>query len=82
MNRTFLVAREEFRQTVGTKAFWIGLAAMPVIFALAIAVPLLLKQAKEARPFAVIDHSGFLLAAVEQRVYSEDLQQIAERGRQ
>lgn len=82
MNRTFLVAREEFRQTVGTKAFWIGLAAMPVIFALAIAVPLLLKQAKEARPFAVIDHSGFLLEAVEQRVYSEDLQQIAERGRQ
>ncbi|MBT4098629.1 MAG: ABC transporter permease [Gemmatimonadetes bacterium] len=82
MNRTFLVAREEFRQTVGTKAFWIGLAAFPVIFALAIAVPLLLKQAKEARPFAVIDHSGFLLDAVEQRVYSEDLQQIAERGRE
>jgi len=82
MNRTFLVAREEFWQTVGTKAFWIGLAAFPVIIALAIAVPLFLEKAKEARPYVVIDHSGFLLNAVEQAVYGEDLTQIGQRGRE
>jgi ABC-2 type transport system permease protein len=77
-----LVAREEFRQTVGTKAFWIGLAAFPIIIALGIAVPLLLESAKEARRFAVVDHSGFLLRQVEQSVYGEDLRKIAERGRE
>ncbi len=82
MNRMLLVASEEFRQTVATKAFWIGLAAFPVIIALAIAVPLLLERAKEARSYAVVDHSGFLLNAVEQRVYGEDLHHIADRGRE
>lgn len=82
MSKMLLVAREEFRQTVGTKAFWIGLAAFPIIIALAIAVPLLLEGAKQARPFAVVDHSGFLLHKVERAVYGEDLRQIAERGRE
>lgn len=76
MNKGLLVARHEYIETVRTKAFWLGLLAFPIIIGLAIAVPVLLESTKEARTFAVVDHSGFLAEAVKARVYADDLSQV------
>ncbi|MFH1567243.1 MAG: ABC transporter permease [Gemmatimonadota bacterium] len=76
MHRGMLVARREYVEMVRTKAFWLGLLAFPIIITLAILVPLLLEKARAARTYAVVDDSGFLSAAVEGRVYAEDLGRI------
>lgn len=81
MNKSWLVARQEFRQTVSTKAFWIGLLSLPVIIVLAAAVPALLHQTTDARRFAVLDQSNWLLAEIDRSIYQEDLQNLAEAVR-
>ncbi|MDA0333620.1 MAG: ABC transporter permease [bacterium] len=78
MNKAWLVARQEFRQTVSTKAFWIGLLSLPVIICLAVAVPILLDQTTDARRYAVVDDSGWLLAEIDRSIYQDDLQGLAE----
>ena len=80
MNKAILVARHEYVETVRTKAFWLGLLAFPIIISLGIAVPLLLEEVKEARRYAVIDHSGFLLGEIETRIYREDLHNLIKEG--
>lgn len=76
MNKGFLVARHEYIETVRTKAFWLGLLAFPIIIGLAVAVPVLLESTKQARVYAVVDHSGFLGEAVEARAYLDDLHEV------
>lgn len=78
MSKAWLVARQEFRQTVTTKAFWIGLLSLPVIICLAASVPVLLHQTTDARRYAVIDQSNWLLAEIDRSIYLEDLQDLAE----
>lgn len=78
MSKTWLIARQEFRQTVATKAFWIGLLSLPVIICLAAAVPILLDSTTDARRYAVVDHSGWLLAEIDRAIYQQDLQHLAE----
>ncbi len=78
MNKVWLVARQEFRQTVATKAFWIGLLVFPVIICLAVAVPFLMEGARDARRYAVVDHSGWVLAEIDRFIYAEDLLGLAE----
>lgn len=85
-HKVYLVARREYLENLRTKAFWIGILTFPIIIALAIAVPLLLARAKDARTYAVLDHSGFLLQEVEERILAQDLRAVyeaaAERYRQ
>jgi ABC-2 type transport system permease protein len=78
MNKAWLVARQEFRQTVATKAFWIGLLSLPIIICLAAAVPILLDSTTDARTYAVVDHSGWLLAEVDRGIYQQDLESLAQ----
>ena len=73
MRKIALVARREYAEHVRTKGFWIGVLAFPLILALSVAVPVLLSGTKQARTYAVIDHSGFVLQEVEKGILAEDL---------
>ena len=73
MRKIALVAQREYAEHVRTKGFWIGVLAFPLILALSVAVPILLSGTKQARTYAVIDHSGFVLQEVEKGILAEDL---------
>lgn len=73
MRKIALVARREYAEHVRTKGFWIGVLAFPLILALSVVVPILLSGTKQARTYAVIDHSGFVLQEVEKGILAEDL---------
>ena len=75
-SKYYLVARREYLENLRTKAFWIGILSFPIILGLVIGVPLLMVMAKETRSYAVLDQSGFLLEAVEDRVLADDLPDI------
>lgn len=78
MRNIFLVARREYLENLRTKTFWIGIVSFPLIIGLAAGVPFLLAKAKEARSYAVIDHSGFLLQEVEEEIRRDDLGAVVE----
>ncbi|HEX9735297.1 MAG TPA: ABC transporter permease [Thermoanaerobaculia bacterium] len=65
-DKTILVARRELVENVRTKSFWIGIFFFPILISAAIVIPILVEKNKEARRYAVIDRSGWLLAAIEQ----------------
>ncbi len=75
-NKTLIVAGREYTENLRTKAFWIGILFFPIILIGSIAVPRLLDRAKEARYYAVVDESGFLLKAVEERAQLPDLEKV------
>ena len=81
MNKTILVARHEYVETVRTKAFWVGILAFPIIIALAVGVPILLEKTKDERTYAAIDHSAFLWQEIETRIYVEDVRNIISASR-
>ena len=74
MSRAFLVAQREYVQNLRTKGFWFGILFFPVLLTAFIVVPQLLERTKSARRYAVIDRSGWLLDAVNQRIAVGDLQ--------
>ncbi|MBN2430936.1 MAG: ABC transporter permease [Acidobacteria bacterium] len=76
MNKTFLVALREYMENIRTKTFWIGIISMPVILVIASIVPILLEKAKDVRKYAVIDESGWLLQAVEEKAAMRDMGKI------
>jgi ABC-2 type transport system permease protein len=76
MRRTALVARREYHENLRTKAFWIGIFAFPVILLLSILVPIWLEGRKDARRYAVLDRSGWLLAAIDERADGPDLAKV------
>ena len=82
MRKIGLVAWREYMDNVRTKGFWIGILAFPLIIVLSATVPILLTEAKEARNYAVLDHSGFALAEVEKRILADDLGVVLEAAAQ
>ena len=76
MSKAFLVAWNEYLGTVRTKAFWLGLLAIPVLIGLVAVVPRLLSEAKDVRTYAVVDESGFLLREIDALVYERDLSDL------
>jgi ABC-2 type transport system permease protein len=64
MRKIWLVAQREFMENARTKSFWIGILIFPIILTLAIVVPTLLEKTRDARRFAVVDRSGWVLDAV------------------
>ena len=82
MNKGLLVARHEYVEMVRTKTFWLGLLAFPVIIVLVATVPILLEGTREARTYAVLDHSGFLLREVEEIAFEKDLAIVLETARE
>lgn len=73
---TLLIAQREYAANVRTKAFWIGVLMFPIILVLVSVVPAILGKAKDARRFAIIDQSGWLAAAVEERAAFEDAKRL------
>ncbi|MGD8726854.1 MAG: hypothetical protein PVH40_04365, partial [Gemmatimonadales bacterium] len=78
MPKLFLVAQREYVANVKTKGFIVGILFFPFLLTLAIAAPQLLERTKSARRYAVVDESGWLLQAVEQRVAGTDLGYVFE----
>lgn len=74
--KTWLVAQRELLENVHTKAFWIGMLFFPIMISLSILVPIWVEQTKEARHYAVVDRSGWLLEAVEERAMTPDLEMV------
>jgi len=72
-NKVFLIAKREWLENVRTKAFWIGVLIVPIIFAASIVVPRLVDSAKSARTYVVVDQSGWLLEAVDQLALQQDM---------
>jgi ABC-2 type transport system permease protein len=75
-SKVVLVAQREFLENARTKTFWIGIIMFPVILLLSIVVPRWLSKSKDLRKYAVLDHSGFLLKAVEERADLPDLAKL------
>ena len=75
-NKSFLVAQREYMENLRTKTFWIGIFFFPVIILLSILVPMWLERAKDARKYAVVDHTGWLLKAVEDRSAMPDVRKV------
>jgi ABC-2 type transport system permease protein len=76
MRRILLIAQREYLDNVRTKAFWIGILAFPIIIVLGALVPILLAETREARSYAVVDASGFVLQEVEERIIARDLREV------
>lgn len=73
-SKAWLVARREYLENIKTKTFWLGILLVPVLIILATVVPIWLEMSKKARTYAVVDHSGWLLQAVEERASRQDLE--------
>ena len=73
MNRALLVAQREFMENIRTKGFWIGILMMPVMLILIGLIPIVVESTREAKKFAVIDHSGWLLKTVREDIDATDM---------
>lgn len=71
MRRSLLVAQRELLENARTKGFWIGIMMMPVMLLLLGIVPLLVESTREAKQFAVIDKSGWLLDEVRAEISTD-----------
>lgn len=75
MSKTLIVAQREFVENLRTKTFWIGIFALPVIFALSIFVARFMEANKDVRTYAVLDQTegAWLSTAIERRADDGDL---------
>jgi len=76
LRKALLVALREYHDNVRTKTFWVGILIFPVILSLAFLAPRLLEKTKDARRYAVLDESGWLLPAVEERAAHDDAHRL------
>ena len=72
MKRAFLVTQREYLENVRTKGFWIGIMIMPIMLVLAATIPFIVESTREAKKYAVIDHSGWLLETVARKIDASD----------
>ena len=75
-NKSLLVAHREYMENLRTKTFWIGIFFFPVIVIAAILVPMWMERQKDVRRYAVIDQSGWLMPAVEERAALPDIEKV------
>jgi ABC-2 type transport system permease protein len=74
--KTFIIAVREVVENLRTKAFWIGILAVPILIVAGVVVPIWLDKAKGVRKYVVIDHSGWLLQAIEDRAMEPDFEKV------
>lgn len=80
MKRSLLVAQRELLENARTKGFWIGILMMPIMLVLLGVVPMLVESTREAKQFAVIDKSGWLLDEVRRQIEISDLSVLLSRA--
>ena len=78
MNKAYLVALREYLENLRTKTFWIGIASFPVIIVLALVLSIVMRQAKDVRLYAVVDHSEsqWLSAEVDASIQRKDVGKV------
>lgn len=67
-----LVAQRDYTAYVMRRRFWVSLLLSPAILLAVMLVPAMIQHFSAGRQFAVVDHSGWLLPAVEQRIATSD----------
>ncbi|MFO0252362.1 MAG: ABC transporter permease, partial [Planctomyces sp.] len=79
MRKTLVIAWREYRAMVGTRAFLIGMAVMPLLMLGTLCVPAVLSglQQPAVRRIAVIDQTGVLLQPLQQAAEQRN-QQLSE----
>ena len=78
MNKAWLVARREFVDHLTTTTFWIGILTVPLVLGLSVGFSVFLKKMQPPRTYALVDRSQWLAAAVEERIFREDLPHLLE----
>jgi ABC-2 type transport system permease protein len=81
MRNVRLIANRELIANIRTKGFWFAVVINPLLLVAFIVVPILLSGAKTARRYAVVDNSGWLLPAIDQRAAERDAERLIERWR-
>lgn len=74
--KTFIIAMREFMENLRTKAFWIGIFAVPVLIVAGVVVPIWLDKAKGVRKYVVVDQSGWMLQAIEDRAKEPNFEKV------
>src|SRR5690606_16103962 len=76
MYKIWIVARREYLALVTTKSFWLGLLVPPVVGLLTMFMALSTPVVSDPGParIVLVDHSGFVGAALEAAAQSERLQ--------
>lgn len=72
LRNVLLIARRDYLAYVARRRFWIGLLVTPAILLAFIFVPVLIHKFESAHSYAVIDHSGWVLKAVNERIATHD----------
>jgi ABC-2 type transport system permease protein len=78
LDKTMMVAAREYTENLRTKTFWLGILAFPMMLMIMAVVPALLRGAKDLRRYAVIDRSGWLLQAIDERGQYDDVYRLLE----
>ncbi len=76
LRNTLLIARRDYLAYVTRRRFWIGLLITPAILLGIIFVPVLIHKFESAHDYAVVDNSGWVLKAVNQRIAADDYDQL------
>lgn len=76
LRNTLLIARRDYLAYVARRRFWIGLLVTPAILLGIIFVPVMIHKFQSAHDYAVVDHSGWVLQAVNQRIASNDYRKL------
>lgn len=72
LRNVLLVAQRDYLAYVARRRFWISLLLSPAILLAFIFVPVMIQQFQTAQNYSVVDHSGWMLQAVEQRIAADD----------
>ncbi|MGH8145337.1 MAG: ABC transporter permease [Rhodanobacteraceae bacterium] len=72
LRNALLVAQRDYVAYVMRRRFWVSLLLSPAILLAVMLVPALIQHFGGAHRYAVVDHSGWLLPAVEQRIAASD----------
>ena len=71
-----LIARRDYLAYVARKRFWVSLLLTPAILLAIIFVPVLIQKYQSAHNYAVVDQSGWVLKAVNERIAGGDYAQL------
>ncbi|MGH8372083.1 MAG: ABC transporter permease [Gammaproteobacteria bacterium] len=66
------IAQRDYVAYVARRRFWISLLVSPAILLAFIFVPAMIHQFQTAQDYSVVDHSGWVLQAVEQQITADD----------
>lgn len=71
-----LIARRDYMAYVARRRFWIGLLLPPLILLGFAFVPVLIHKYQSAHNYSVVDRSGWVLQAVNERIAAGDYQKL------